>query len=261
MIRQYPLTPSVGKRLIAKALTHHPLVTRTLRGGRLVIVAGTTNGYVAEEILAHIGQSVGFSRRHFFRGMTIPPARITGASGRFPDNSGFPGDVVIDKGVWKRAKTIFEVADDLSADDLILKGANALDLASGHAANFIDHSDAGPMAAVLPAVLGRRAKLIIPVGLEKRVSGNLLDLASRLSASDAKGPRLCPLPGQVFTEIDAIFLATGARATLVGAGGVGGAEGCVWLAVEGNDEQLGEVETLMRKIHAEPPFLVETENP
>lgn len=93
------------------------------------------------------------------------------------------------------------------------------------------------------------------------MSGNLLDLASRLSASDAKGPRLCPLPGQVFTEIDAIFLATGARATLVGAGGVGGAEGCVWLAVEGNDEQLGEVETLMRKIHAEPPFLVETENP
>jgi len=258
MIRQYPLTPSVGKRLIAKALTHHPMVSQALRSGRLVIVAGTTNGYVAEEILAHIGQSLGFSRRHFFRGITIPPAKITGASSRFPDNSGFPGDVVIDKGVWKRAKTIFEVAEDLGADDLILKGANALDLASGHAANFVDHSDAGPMAVVLPAVLGRRAKLIVPVGLEKRVSGKLLDLAKKLSVVDAKGPRLCPLPGEVFTEIDAILLATGARSTLVGAGGVGGAEGCVWLAVEGSDDELQEVDALMRKVHAEPSFDLES---
>ena len=258
MIRQYPLTPSAGKRLIAKALTQHPLVTQVLRGGRLVIVAGTTNGYVAEEILAHIGQAVGFSRRRFFRGIMVPPAWITGAAGRLPDSSGFPGDVVIDKGVWIRAKTIFEVADELGESDLILKGANALDVDSGHAANFVDHPDGGPMAVVLPAVMGRRVKLLVPIGLEKRVSGSLLDISSRLAIFDAKGPRLCPLPGEVFTEIDAIFLSTGARATLVGAGGVCGAEGCVWLAVEGSDDQLGEVEALMRKVHAEPPFTLET---
>jgi hypothetical protein len=254
MIRQYPLTPAAGKRLIAKALTKHPTVTKALTGGRLVIVAGTTNGYVAEEILSHLGQAVGFSRRHFFRGVTVSPAWITAAQGRLPDNSGFPGDVVIDKGVWKRAKTIFDVAGDLGEDDLIVKGANALDVDAGHAANFVDHPDGGPMAAVLPAVLGRRAKLLIPVGLEKRVPGSLLDLANRLSSANAKGPRLCPLPGQVFTELDAIFLATGARAVLTGAGGIGGAEGCVWLAVEGDERQLGKVDTLMRQVLAEPSF-------
>jgi len=254
MIRQYPLTPAAGKRLIAKALTKHPTITKALSNGRLVIVAGTTNGYVAEEILSQLGQAVGFSRRHFFRGVTVSPAWITAAQGRLPDNSGFPGDVVLDKGVWKRAKTIFDVAGELGENDVILKGANALDAVLGQAANFVDHPDAGPTSAVLPAVMGRRATLIVPVGLEKRIPGNLLELANRLSAANAKGPRLLPLPGQVFTELDAIFLSTGARAVPTGAGGVGGAEGCVWLAVEGDERQLGEVDKLMRQVLAEPPY-------
>jgi hypothetical protein len=258
MIRQYPLTPAAGKRLIAKALVSHPLVTQSLHRGRLVIVAGTTNGYVAEEILSHLGQAVGFSRQHFFRGITVSPAWIAAAHGRPPDNGGFPGDVVIDKGVWQRAETVFGVAGTLSENDVIVKGANALDIVSGQAANFVDHPDGGPMAAVLPAVMGRRTKLIVPVGLEKRVSGNLLDLANRLASGDAKGPRLCPLPGLVFTEIDAVHLATGAHAVLSGAGGVGGAEGCIWLAVQGSESQLDQVEALMREVLAEPPFVSET---
>ena len=258
MVRQYPLTPAAGKRLIAKTLVAHPLVTQALQRGRLVIVAGTTNGYVAQEILSQIGQAVGFSRRHFFRGVTVSPAWITAAMGRIPDNDGFPGDVVIDKGVWNRAKTIFDVGELLDEDDLILKGANALDLCQGTAANFVDHPDGGPTAVTLAAVLGRRTRLLVPVGLEKRINGNLLDLSTRLAASDAKGPRLCPLPGRVFTEIDAIALATGAQSTLVGAGGVSGAEGCVWLAVDGDQDQLGKVDALMRVVLAEPNFHSET---
>jgi hypothetical protein len=258
MTRQYPLTPAAGKRLIAKALTTHPWVTETLRTGRLVIVAGTTNAYVAEEILTQIGQAVGFVHRHFYRGLTLPPALIAARAGRPPDTTGFPGDVVIDKGVWARAKTIFEVIDQLGPGDLILKGANALDAAAGHAASFVDFPDGGPNGAILPAVLGRHAKLLIPVGLEKRVAGNLLDLAGALARSDTKGLRLCPLPGTVFTELDAIAQLTRAKATLVGAGGVAGAEGAIWLAVEGSDDQLTHVDALMRKVLGEPGFSLES---
>jgi hypothetical protein len=261
MIRQYPLTPAAGKRLIAKALVTHPWVTEVLHNGRLVIVAGTTNGYVAEEILKHIGQTVGFQRRSFFRGLTIPPALITETPERLPDSSSFPGDVVIDKGVWQRAETIFGIVDELGSNDVIMKGANALDLASGHAATFVENADGGPTGVILPAVLGRHAKLLVPVGLEKRIAGNLLDLASTLAGPDAKGLRLCPLPGEVVTEIDAIFLCTGTRATLVGAGGVAEAEGSVWLAVEGNADQLGEVEALMRKVLSEPVFSLDHRAP
>lgn len=253
MIRQYPLTPAAGKRLIAKALRAHPVVTRALRGGRLVIVAGTTNGYVAEEILNQLGQAVGFSRQHFFRGLTLAPASITRVGG-MPSDSGFTGDIVITRGVWKRAETIFDVVGEMDENDVIVKGANALDMVHGHAASFVDHPDSGAIGAILPAVLGRRVRLILPVGLEKRVSGDILELAKQLAAKEAKGVRLCPLPGEVFTEIDAIGLSTGARAELIGAGGVGGAEGCVWLAIEGSTEQLAQVEALMRTVHAEPAF-------
>jgi hypothetical protein len=257
MIRQYPLTPAAGKRLIGKAVAAHPWVTEVLRTGRLVIVAGTTNGYVAEEILGSLGQAVGFDKRHFFRGLTLAPAQIAAMAGRPADGGKFPGDVVIDKGVWKRAKTIFDLATTLGQGDLILKGANALDLSSGHAASFLDHPDGGPNGVILPAVLGRQARLLVPVGIEKRVSGNLLDLAGHLASPDARGPRLCPLPGPAFTEIDALFLLTGTRATLVGAGGVAGAEGGVWLAIEGSDDQLAQVEKLVREIFAEPRFDLE----
>jgi hypothetical protein len=254
MIRQYPLTPAAGKRLIGKGLVAHPWVTEALRLGRLVVVAGTTNGYVAEEILATIGQGVGFTKQHFFRGITMPPALIAEMDGRPADDGRFPGDVVIDRGVWQRAKTIFDVVDTLGPNDLILKGANALDVEAGHAASFVDRESGGPTGAILPAVLGRQARLLVPVGLEKRVPGSLLELSNRLAGPDGKGLRLCPLPGSVFTEIDAIFLLTGTRATLIGAGGVAGAEGGVWLAIEGSADDLARVEGLMRVILAEPGF-------
>jgi hypothetical protein len=257
MVRQYPLTPAAGKRLIAKALVVHPWVTEALRSGRVVIVAGTTNGYVAEEILTQIGQAVGFQRRHFFRGITLPPSLIAAMGSRPPDGGRFPGDVVIDKGVWKRAKTLFDIAPELGAADLILKGANALDLATGQAASFTDFSDGGPSGTILPAVFGRRVRLLVPVGLEKRVAGGLHDLDQRLASPEAKGLRLCPLPGKAFTEIDALALLTGARTTLVGAGGVAGAEGAIWLAVEAADDQLAQVDALIRKILAEPAFNLE----
>jgi hypothetical protein len=256
MVRQYPLTPAAGKRLIAKGLVAHPWVIETLGRGRLVIVAGTTNGYVAEEVLAHIGQGVGFARRHFFRGVTLPPSLVAARAKRGAEEDRFPGDVVIDKGVWQRAQTVYDVIAGLGENDLILKGANALDVMLGQAATFVDFSDGGATGSILPAVLGRHARLLVPVGLEKRVPGGLLELSQRLADANVKGPRLCPLPGPVFTELDAIALLTGARATVVGAGGVAGAEGSIWLAVDGSDEQLAKLEGLLRTVLGEPGFEV-----
>jgi len=45
------LTPSESKRLIAKAVKEMPEVKRALKKGRIIIIGGTTNAYVAEEIL------------------------------------------------------------------------------------------------------------------------------------------------------------------------------------------------------------------
>ena len=72
-MKQLGVTTAMGKRLIAKGMAVHPDIQRVLERGTLVIIAGTTNGYVAEEILTSLGQAEGFSRRGFRRGMHTPP--------------------------------------------------------------------------------------------------------------------------------------------------------------------------------------------
>ncbi len=254
-MKQFILTPAAGKRLIGRALAAHPAIHSALQSGTVAIIAGTTNGYVAEEILKSIGQGDGFSRRRFFRGIVLPPAQPTTKTGRLPDESEFPGDLIITKGIWQKEKTIFDVANDLEEGDVILKGANALDLQRRQAAILIGHPNGGTTIAAMQAAVGRRVRLILPVGLEKRVPGDLMDLARRLNEPGGIGPRLFPVPGEVFTEIDAIFLLTGARAELVAAGGVGGAEGCVRLAVWGSEEQISATEVLVRSVSSEAMFM------
>jgi hypothetical protein len=253
-MKQFVLTPAAGKRLIAKALAAHPSVQATIKSGIVVIIAGTTNGYVAEEILCNIGQADGFSRKRFFRGVVLPHWRATTANGRLQDEAGFPGDVVIVKGVWQKGKTIFDVVDDMKEDDIILKGANALDLTRHQAAILVGQADGGTIGSALQAVVGRRVRLILPVGLEKRVCCDLMHLAANLNAPGASGPRMLPVPGDVFTEIDAISLLTGAKAELIAAGGVHGAEGSFRLAIYGNTDQMDAAERLMGSVSLEPAF-------
>jgi hypothetical protein len=156
--------------------------------------------------------------------------------------------------MWQKGKTISDVINDLKEGDVILKGANALDLQRKQAAILIGHPKAGTIAVALPAVLGRRVKLIIPVGLEKRVDGDLHALAEKVNMPGAKGYRLFPVPGQVFTELDAVSLLTGATAELVAAGGVCGAEGSCLLAISGTKEQEEAADKLIAVVASEPAF-------
>ncbi|MBN1553974.1 MAG: hypothetical protein JXA11_04460 [Phycisphaerae bacterium] len=253
-MNSFVLTPAMGKRLIGKALAAHPAVRDALTNGTLVIIAGTTNGYVAEEILAGLSQAEGFSRERFFRGVTLPPSRPTNDAGRLAEEDAFPGDVVIRDGQWEKGKEIFDVIDDLKPGDVILKGANAVNLESGLAGILIGHPKAGTIGAAIQAVVGRRVRLILAVGLEKRVSCDLARWSVRLNTPGAHGPRMLPVAGEIITELQAVELLTGAKAELISAGGVHGAEGAIWLAIDGNEEQYQAAADLMKSIQNEPPF-------
>ncbi len=247
MMRQYVLTPSMGKRLIARAMARHEAVQAAARKGTLAIVAGSTNGYVAEEVLRSLGYD-GFDRTGFRRGMVTPPH-----TNPVSLQAQFPGDVVIVEGKWQRGKELFDFVDSMRAGDVILKGANALDAELGRAACLIAHPMGGTLGASIPAVIGRRVRLIIPVGLEKRVPGDLDDLMARVNAATTEGPRMMIIPGEVFTELEAIELLTSAKATLLAAGGIHGAEGALWLGVEGEASQVAEFDAVFRALIHEPP--------
>ncbi len=243
-MKQIVLTPAMGKRLIGMGMAVHPSIQRVLLRGRLVIVAGSTNGYVAEEVLKALGQAEGFSRVGFRRG-------ITTAHTAQPPRLEFPGDVVIRDGAWQKGLSVQEVIDELVTGDVVLKGANALDR-HGQAAVQIGHPKGGSILSAMPAIIGRRVELIVPVGLEKRVLEDIHELVLKVLAIDTEGPRLMPLPGKTFTEIDAIRLLTGAEATLIAAGGIYGAEGASWLGISGKPEQVEAAIHLVESLGSEP---------
>lgn len=246
-LKQFVVTSSMGKRLIAKGLGQHPSVKDVLSKGTLVIIAGSTNGYVAEEILRATSQDEGFSRNGFRRGVTVPPNYTGGGGARLA------GDIIIVDGVWRaKGKTIFDVVDDLKGGDVILKGGNALNISDRQASVYIGDPHCGTAGASLPAVVGRRVKLIVPIGLEKRIVMSIADIAKLTNAPDAAGPRMLPLPGEVFTELDAVTTATGASAVLLGAGGIYGAEGACYIGVDGEDDQLDAAESFIKSAADEP---------
>jgi hypothetical protein len=248
-VKQIVITPAAGKRLIGKGMVVHPQLTAALKSATVVITGGTTNGYVAEEILASIGSHETFPRMHFFRGTTTPPGYT------FPKiEDRYMGDVVIVKGVWQKGKTISEAAESLKEGDLILKGANAVDLNRRQAAILVGNPTGGTIQVAIQASIGKRVGLIFPVGLEKRVYGDLNALATKVNSPGGTGLRLMPVHGQVFTEIDAIALLTGASAELIGSGGICGAEGACWLAISGTPEQEDRAKKLLKSVAAEPAF-------
>lgn len=247
-MRQFMITVPAGKRLIAKAIITLKHVNEALKNHTIVIISGSTNGYIAEEVLSKINQLDDFSKESFVRGINIGPGQKL-ETGNYSES-----DIVIEKGTWNKGKTIFDIAPYLGQHDIILKGANAVEPERKLAGIQIANPTFGTSAAILPAVIGRRTELIIPVGLEKRIFGNIGEIAAKMNAPSSSGLRMLPITGTIITELEAINILTGASAELIGAGGVNGAEGSCWIGVSGTDEQIKSAEEIIRSIANEPPF-------
>jgi len=250
------LTPAAGKRLIGRATAAMLNECGALRDRTVVIVAGTTNGYVAHEALDLIGRGKEFSRSRFFRGITTPPAVARTDSGRLPDESAFPGDVVIEQGHYQPGKTIFDVVDTLQEGDIIVKGANSVNLESRRAGILIGHPRGGTILSAMTAVAGRRIDLWLPIGCEKRISGDLEHLAARINRPGATGPRLFCVGGKIVTEMEALGHLCGVRASCVAGGGVCGGEGGVWLLLEGEPHNVEKAVAVVEGVAGEEPFLL-----
>ncbi|GKU30503.1 hypothetical protein CFB3_26100 [Clostridium folliculivorans] len=247
---QFHITVPAGKRLIAKAVISLEQIKTALENNTIVIIAGSTNGYVAEELLLHIEQIEDFSRNTFFRGITPGPGKKIDTTGTY-----FNTDVVIEKGKWSKGKTIFDVAESLGKRDIIIKGANAIDSERMLASIQVRTPSLGPSGPMMQAIIGKRSELIIPVGLEKRIFGNIAQVVSKVnSPSTTNGMKMIPVSGTIITELESIEMLTGASAELVAGGGIFGGEGGSWLAITGTDEQLYTAKNIINSVVNEPPF-------
>lgn len=235
---QVILTPAQGKKLIARAVLAREDVQTAAREHTLVVVAGSTNAPIAYGLLQAMGCGEDFSPEGFLRGAIRPAPKQA-----VP----FMGDVVIEKGVYQKGKTVLDVAASLGKGDMILKGANAVDLQTGETAVLIGSPVLGTAGGILPAVVGRGAALLVPVGVEKRISG-LADACRRANAPGHTGPGLLPLPGEAVTEPAALRALFGVEATLVAAGGIDGFEGAAVFSVTGEAQALGRCRALLAEL-------------
>lgn len=242
------LTVSEGKRLIAKGVAQLPEVKRALQEGMLVIATGTTNAYVAEEIL---GKKI--SLPGYTSGLTLPD----GGKADLERYERTP-DIVLRDGKLVKDLDRFRATKEMGPGDVYLKGANALDYSRREAGVLIGGPGGGTVGAVIGDIVGGRIHFIIPVGLEKSIPGSLGEVAEASSENTEylnTTPTLWVLPGKVVTEVEALEVLTGVRARPLAAGGVGGAEGSVRLLLEGDKKEVEAALLLVRSVHGEPPFL------
>lgn len=237
------LTVSESKRLIGKGVARTDFVRRAIEEGILAVGSGTTNGYVVEEIT---GERI--AKERFVTGKTLPAGY---AGPRFAYE--LP-DLVIRKGERLQARAS-EILAEMGPGDVYAKGLNAINYERKQGAVLIGHPTGGGVGAALGTVTARRIRYLHPVGLEKSVPFDLNEAAAMLKDPEGKGPTLWVVPGDLFTEVEALAVLSGARAVPVAAGGVGGAEGAVWLAVFGDKAQLDKAEEAIDSVRGEPPFV------
>jgi len=241
------LTVAAGKRLIAKAVAQLPEVQEHMKKGMLVIAKGSTNAYVVEELFGKKIDLLAYRSGVF---MPKNADEDKGREGRQP----IP-DIVLQDGAVRDDLDRFNAVEHFQAGDVYIKGANALDYWNDKAGIMVGASDGGTIGAVIGHLVGKRAQLIIPVGLEKLVYEDIDALHRQLQAAHSDTWRLFPVTGTIVTEIEALGILAGVRATLAGAGGIGGAEGCVALFLEGTEESVAKAKAVVESVQGEPRIL------
>jgi len=240
---QVVVSVPTAKRLIAQAVYELPEVRTAAERGKIVLKGGTTVAALAELF-------------------GVPPLRLGGRI--TPDGArtakhlvDAPHLVLVEGGKWRNVdKSLSEELAAMGPEDVFITGANALDSqgVAGLMAGVRGGSTAGKALGML---YSEGIQTIIAVGLEKLIPGSIVDIcrrAGRMQIDRSMGMTvgLMPLFGKVVTEKEALEILTGAAVTVIGAGGLNGAEGATTMLVEGSAEQVDRAFALIAAQHGRP---------
>jgi hypothetical protein len=239
------LTVAQSKRLIARAVVQHPYVKAALHTGVIGICRGTTCSSVAEEFLGRPVERFGYTT-----GVTLPKRPYPPVE----PSKCVMHDILIRRGeIHMDGETVIEAAKNMGQGDVIIKGANALNYEKGVAGCLVGHPQGGTVGGFWGPLYGRKLRLIIPVGLEKEIAGDILRLSVECM-DENPGSSLAPLTGTIITELEAIRILTGGTAHQIAAGGIRGAEGAVRLMISGGEREVQAARELIAELEQEPQY-------
>ena len=239
------LTVAEGKRLIAKGIANHPQIKALLQQGTIVITNGTTNTYIAEELVA-----LSAPRGSFVTGHIVPSNKNSVSEGL----SRMSYITIVD-GEQVELSSI-EAMKKAQKGDVVFKGANLLNYEKKQAAVCIGGASGGTMALIQET----EAHVIIPVGLEKETFGDLHTYAKLFddySEPTPPAPRLWlhSEDAEIFTEIEAIKTIAEVNIVPYAAGGVAGSEGGISLIIYGTPEEVQKALDFVASVQGEEPFV------
>jgi hypothetical protein len=244
------LTPSESKRLIARAVAQMPEVQEALSSGRIIIGNGTTNAYVAEELL----------------GKPVPKWRYAAGVVAGGQMAVTRGDERLEPFALKKGEVFpggwIELLPEFERGDVFIKGGNAIDL-EGNVGVLLANDLGGTVGRMLGVVAARGAYLIVPIGLEKLVP-DVIEAARhcgirRVDHTDGLPVGMAVLTdATVITEIESLELLAGVDAWHVASGGIDGSEGAVTLALEGPRAAVEQALAAVESVSGEPPVTQKT---
>ena len=253
MKAQIVLTPNESKKLIAKSVVRMDSVQKALSNGMVVMHPSSSTYFIFEEIvgtkpMADVwvcgwvgphGTCVELGRS--MHSLETAKADLNEASGHDPED--FDSSWVIQNGEVRYGATLKELFEEMGPGDIYIKGVNALDAGGNVGVLIGSTTGAGTIGRVVTASRKKGFSLIFPTGLEKLIPGTIREAASMATRGCFEYAMgipawLFPVEGLTVTEIDAVNMLTGARAVPVSSGGLGGAEGAVTLAIEGESESV-----------------------
>jgi hypothetical protein len=230
---QFTLTVSEGKRLIAKGIASLPSLRKALDGGLILLKGGTTVSALSEELC---GRPLRIS------GRITPRGTVSSGSSDVEDAH----SILLRKGVPEKADgRLAEIGREMGPDDVAVCGANLVDH-DGNAVMMAGRDLCGEPGSVIPSLESEGVLCMVAAGLEKFSPYPVREschFAGRKSSSWAMGMAvgLVPVPGRVFSEMDALLALGADRCMLVGRGGICGAEGASTFVVEGDARRLKEL--------------------
>ncbi len=244
----FTLKSAESRRLIAKGLVQTPEVKTAWEKAYVLLAGGTTNAFVAQELMG---------TDEYRPELCTVGLSTNGVLCNTPQESRKFFPMVYWQGEPQPDKVLADGLFDFHFETVVIKGANAID-PDGNIGIITSGFDGGTVPNIIGPITSNGLKLITPVGLEKLVPSvrdacNAVG-AKRIDISMGADFGMYHIATAIpYTEIEALKSLFNVETTLVAAGGIGGNQGAVVLAVDGEKYDVEAcVEFIENEVKGEP---------
>ncbi len=241
---QVVLTPTEAKRLLSKAVLNLPEVKKALKEGIVILHPSSTTIFMLQELGYSLTPERIWVCGHISPKGLCMARPIIDTVMETPNYTAemYPFDLVLKKGKLLPFKqpTLGPALEEMGPEDVYVKGVNLID-PEGNAGVLLAERKGGSLGLVLKQQKTKKFKIIIPVGIEKRIPISLPKAAE--AARDVQKAQGIPcglwhLRGSLITEIEAFRLLFDVEAIPVSAGGLCGAEGAYTWVLYGEEKNV-----------------------